>query len=243
MASAETISDQEVGKFHNQLVEVFSTCLQVELQIQQVDEQLDWKAALPGIFVFYTAKSASQRTIVDFQDGRQLFRLSDPDQMAPLWMCWGEKWKKGSTARSRSATTSTLDLVGVKLCFHAGHFGQLKTQILRAEWDNPKFQGNEVAQPHWHIDPNLFDIPSSQRDYPAPISEGLVELSISKEGFAFSTPHGWSLQRLHLGMAGWTHHQDHPQCWQHELDLDIIAKWLGRVLVYCKSELPKIGFR
>lgn len=241
MANVEKISDQEIGQFHNQLIEAFSTCLQLELQIKQVDEQLNWKAALPGTSVLYTAKSASQKTIVDFHDRQQIFRFSDHHQMAPLWVYWGEKWKKSQIAQSRNMAKATLDLVGVKLCFHVGNFGQQKTQILRAEWDNPKLQGNEVAQPHWHIDPNLMDLPSKGRDYPVPVSGGLVELSALQEGLAVSAPNSLSLRRLHLGMGGWRHQEAHPQCWQHKLDLDTIAEWLKRVLVYCKNELPKIA--
>jgi hypothetical protein len=246
MANVEKISDQEIEKFHSQLIEAFSTCLQLELQIEQVDKQLNWKAALPGISVLYTAKSASRKTIVNFQDGQQMFSFSEPDRMAPLWVYWGEKWKKTQVVQSRKTAAATLDLVGVKLCFHVGNFGQKKTQILRAEWDNPKLQGNEVAQvaqPHWHIDPNLMDIPSNGCDNPVPVSGGLVELPATQEGLAFSAPNSLSLQRLHLGMAGWRNQETHPQCWQHKLDLDAIAEWLKRVLVYCKSELPNITIR
>jgi len=108
------------------------------------------------------------------------------------------------------------------------------------EW-NPSHRGRDSAQPHWHIDPKIIDLPSW--GFEQSNKGGLQELSDPEGELVAPGLKFWSLRRLHLGMAGWTHRQDHPQCWQHKLDLDIIAEWLKRVLAYCKRELPRIGTR
>ena len=41
-------------------------------------------------------------------------------------------------------------------------------------------------------------------------------------------------------MGGWKHHADNPQCWQHKLELESVATWLKRILIYCKNELPHV---
>jgi hypothetical protein len=235
MANAEQISEQEIDRFHNLVGESFLTSLQLKLQVKQVAELFNWKAALPGMTVFYTAKPLIKATPVEYYDTQPLFTFSEPDIKIPLWVSWGEEWIKSQAVRSRSATNATLDLVGVSLCFHVGNSRQQKTQILRAEWDNPNRRGRDAAQPHWHIDPNIIDLPSWGFEQSNQVKEGLQELSGLENERVSPGLNFWSLHRLHLGMAGWTHRQDHPKCWQHKLDLDIIAEWLRRVLAYCKT--------
>jgi len=243
MANAEQILEEEINRFHTLVGESFLTSLQLKLQVKQVAEQLNWKAALPGTTVFYTAKPVVKAAPIEFNDNQPLFCFSEPNIKVPLWVSWGEEWKKSQAVRSRGATKATLDLVGVSLSFHVGNSRQQKTQILRAEWDNPNRRGNKSAQPHWHIDPNIIDLPSWGFEQSNQVKEGLQELSPLENEPVSPGLNFWSLRRLHLGMAGWTHRHDDPQCWQHRLDLDNIAEWLKRVLAYCKNELPKIAIR
>jgi hypothetical protein len=215
--------------------------LSLNIAVHSVGEALDWRGALAGTKVFFVAKPAANNAMVEFlEDSSIAFGISEPGALVPLWVSWGEEWVKAASTQRRRRTEPTLDLVGVSLCFYAGNAAKKKTQILRAEWDNTFQRGNNAAQPHWHIDPNLIDFPSWKSEQPPQAPEGLEELPATETPLIPVEPGFWELQRLHLGMGGWRHHADSPQCWQHKLELELVAAWLQRVLVYCKNELPRV---
>lgn len=234
MANAEQVTEGQLAQFHVAVEKAFSDAFALNLKIKPFDEKFDWKPALPTAKVFFAAKPASANLIVEYRnEGRGgqkvLFNFTAPDANIPLWVSWSEEWIKSGDVSSRRKTQPMLDLIGVSLGFFAGNANKEKIQILRAEWDNPKARGNEAAQPHWHVDPNLIDwnqdllVQSSD-------SGGLEELTVPGETLVSIDPGSWSLQRLHLGMAGWKHQQESPQCWQHKLELGTLSDWLKRVL-------------
>lgn len=241
MPSAEQVTEGQLGQFHADIAAAFDTGLNLDLTIRQVDETLDWKAALVSTRVFFAAKPSTNSARVEFQDnGKIAFSINQRDDASLLlWVSWGEQWVK-STGRQRGRTGPTLDLVGVSICFLAGNAPKKRTQILRAEWDNPNRRGNDAAQPHWHIDPSLMDLPFCRAEGRAQVTGDLEELTAQENSFRELEPGFVGLKRLHLGMAGWKNRGDSPVCWQHRLELEYIADWLGRVLVYCKKELPRI---
>jgi hypothetical protein len=247
MANAEQVTEGQLAQFHVAVEKAFSDAFAISLQIDSSNEGFDWQSALPTSKVFFAAKPTRKSLIVESRNEERggqkfLFGFSEPGAIVPLWVSWSEEWIKTKVASRGRQPIPMLDLIGVSVGFYAGYANKEKTQILRAEWDNPKARGNEAAQPHWHIDPNLIDLPSWSREQPIQraTANGLEELSAAEGTLVTLDPGFWSLQRLHLGMAGWKHRNDSPECWQHKLELDIIAEWLGRVLVYCKTELPRV---
>jgi len=247
MANAEQVTEGQLAQFHVDVEKAFSDAFAISLQIDSSNEGFDWKSALPTSKVFFAAKPTRKSLVVESSNEKRggqkfLFGFSKPDAIVPLWVSWSEEWVKTSIPSTRRKPAPMLDLTGVSIGFYAGYANIEKTQILRSEWDNPKARGNEAAQPHWHIDPNLIDLPSWGREQPVSsvAADGLEELSVAEGTLVPLDPAFWSLQRLHLGMAGWRHRQESPQCWQHKLELEIITEWLGRVLVYCKTELPRV---
>lgn len=60
-----------------------------------------------------------------------------------LWWAWREEWK--------STAIESLALVGAGFVFFWGD-DVSRAQVFRAEWDDPAHRGEEVGQPHWHID-------------------------------------------------------------------------------------------
>lgn len=247
MANAEQVTEGQLAQFHVAVEKAFSDAFAISLQINSTVEGFDWKSALPTSKVYFAAKPTRKSLIVESRNEdrggqRFLFGFSEPDAVVPLWVSWSEEWVKTSASSTRRRTSPMLDLIGVSIGFYAGNANKEKTQILRSEWDNPKARGNEAAQPHWHIDPNIIDLPSWSREQPVSKTnaDGLEELSVAEGTLVPLDPGFWSLQRLHLGMAGWKHRPENPQCWQHKLELETIAEWLGRVLAYCKNELPRV---
>ena len=241
MPSAEQVTGGQLGEFHADIAAAFDAVLELKLRVRQVDETLDWKGVLVATKVFFTAIPSTYGALVEFSgDGTIAFCISEPGASVPLWVSWREEWVKALANRRRGRTEPTLDLVGVSICFFAGNAAQMKTQILRAEWDNPKHRGKDAAQPHWHIDPSLLDLPSWKTETPTQVTGGLEELTLQEGLLVALEPGFWNLQRLHLGMAGWKHRGNSPVCWQHKLELESISEWLGRVLAYCKNELPRV---
>lgn len=206
MPSAEQVTEGQLGQFHAAVAAAFDAGLKLKLGVRQADETLDWKGALVATKVFFAAKPVTNDTRVEFLDDRMIaFSISDPGASIPLWVSWREEWVKALAGRQRGRAEPTLDLVGVSICFFAGNAAKKKTQILRAEWDNPKHRGNDAAQPHWHIDPNLIDLPSWKAETPVQVAGGLEELTTQEGLLVALEPGFWELQRLHLGMAGWKH--------------------------------------
>lgn len=241
MATAHQVTEGQLEQFHCAVASGFREVLNLKVLVRQVDETLDRKGALVGTRVFFAAKPAAGETMVDLLRDRSFaFGFSAPGALVPLWVSWGEQWVKASAVIGPRRAEPMLDLVGVSICFYAGNAARQKTQILRAEWDNPLQRGNNAAQPHWHIDPNLIDLPSWKSEQPPQAPQGLEELPSSGTPLIPLEPGFWGLQRLHLGMGGWKHHADNPQCWQHKLELNTIAAWLNRVLLYCSNELPRV---
>lgn len=159
-----------------------------------------------------------------------------------LWASWHEDWK--CSARSE------FDLVGAGWTFFWGVDGRLNEtqQILRAEWDQPLYRGVNVAQPHWHIDTDLMvgyvSPPCSQTGLDRP---GLEELPQGTPGtlIEITAPEGIqeiSISGMHLGMAGWGHHDHHPKCWQmlSAALLDELVVWSCRTLRITQQEFARL---
>ena len=241
MGTSQQVTEGQLDQFHVAVADAFRDGLGIKLAVQPFDDCVDWKSALPSTEVFFTAKPATSEKMIEFLQDRSLaFGFNCPGALVPLWVSWGEKWVKAPAARNRRRPGPSLDLIGVSICFYAGNTAKQKTQILRAEWDNPSQRGANAAQPHWHIDPDLIDLPSWSPEQKLEAPESLEELPIAERSLVSIEPGFWGLQRLHLGMAGWTHHTDSPKCWQHKIELNAISEWLKRVLIYCRSELPRV---
>ncbi len=241
MASVEKVTELELGQFHSAVEVAFSEGLKVPVSIRRVDETLDWIGALPKTPVFFAARPADNRAKAEVLPDRSMgFEFTDGTAHIPLWVSWREEWVKAIPARGRRRPAPTLHLVGVSTCFYVGNTARQKTQILRAEWDNPAHRGNNAAQPHWHVDPDLIDLPSWSPEPRFEMPHGLTELPASEGPQLSPETCFWRVRRLHLGMAGWTHHTDSPQCWQHTIQLSVITGWLKRVLLYCGRELPRV---
>lgn len=245
MPNAEQITNEQVKQFHAAVEQAFSTVFSVGLKVGVSEEGFDWLAAIPGAAVYFQGKPSRENQDFEFYNSqlggnRILFRLNEITAL-PLWVSWSEEWKKASVG-SRRKHEPALNLVGVSVGFYTGVPRRDKTLLIRAEWDNPNQRGNEAAQPHWHIDPNLIDLPSWNSEFSVgntPAAGALEELSV-EEGASTIALGFHSLQRLHLGMAGWMHENDNPRCWQHRLELGTVADWVKAVLRYSKTELPRV---
>src|ERR1017187_6349167 len=146
MAATQQVTEAQLGQFHTAIAVAFREGLELSIIVQQVDETLDWQGALAGTPVFFTAKPAASRALVEFlQDRSMAFGFSGPGALVPLWASWGEEWATASSVRGRRKAEPALDLVGVSICLYAGNAARQKTQILRAEWDSPLQRGNNAA--------------------------------------------------------------------------------------------------
>jgi hypothetical protein len=240
MPGVEKVNSSKLSNFHGSIEAAFRSCLDLHLRIVPKNEHFDWEAALPGTIVFFEAKPSS--SLIEAQhlaDRTIVFLFAELPNGVPLYVAWGEQWVKNPT-RGTDREPS-LALVGVSAQFYIGSTPRIKTQLIRAEWDNPMRRGNDAAQPHWHIDPNVIDIPFWAPSHSTG-SEQLEELpATSNEDMG--GPSFWAAQRLHLGMGGWLHFSDNPRCWQHAIEPASITIWLERVLTYCKVELPRVTGR
>lgn len=243
-------ADRDVlSKFHTRIAEVFTAAVKVPSKIVIQSSTDDWEKSLPGTVVFFEMRPKVQNAVFETLAGeigglKILFPFGSDAGTYPSWVAWSEEWKKRPTDTQPKGRSSRpkLDLIGVSLTFYAGNEWQQKTQVVRAEWDNPTKRGTKAAQPHWHIDSNLFDVQSWGALLP-PMPTGLEELPPYIPGVEEVQPGFWSMQKLHFGMSGWLHAEAAPQCWQTPLgknNLDEIVVWAGRVLEYCRSELAKL---
>jgi hypothetical protein len=244
MLAAKRVTGGKLGQLHGELSSVLSELVRPQAVVEQSDEMLDWTSALPGTTVRFGAKPATRASTVGFWNERDqrgqrvLFRFDDANDIVPLWVSWSEEWVKSPPVAGARRPLATLDFVGMSLCCYAGL--KEKTQLIRADWDNQEKRGREAAQPHWHIDRNLIDLPAWSQ-HPQPMeSEALQELPPEGVPLLSPEPGLWSLQRLHLGMGGWSHPGASFACWQHQLDLSAAPHWLRRVLEHCRKELPQV---
>ena len=244
-------ADRDVlTKFHTRIAEAFTAAVKVQSKIVSPSLANDWDKSLPGTVVFFEMRPKQQAVVfetfvAEIGGQKVLFPFTSDAGAYPTWVAWSEEWKKRPTdigSKGRSGPPK-LDLIGVSLTFYAGNEWQQKTQVVRAEWDNPTERGSNAAQPHWHIDSNLFDVQSWGEILPQ-YSAGLEELPTNTLTTEAVQPGFWSMQKLHFGMSGWLHAKSAPQCWQNPLrknDLGNIVVWAGRVLEYCRSELTKLA--
>ena len=235
----------QLARFHLEAAEAFCGYVKQKLEIRPRGGAGGWEDVLIGKHIFFElvpSDGGPNFEIMHTAHGDDVL-LPFPAQNftdTPIWTAWSEEWVK---AESLGKKRSTWELVGFSLRFAVGSSGKQKTQLLRAEWDNPSQRGGLSAQPHWHVDPSLLDVGFWSPEPPA--SEGSLEelpvgsVTIDSLGAEPNRTAFWSISELHLGMAGWTAALESPKCWQLLVDFEDLAKsieWLTKVLSYASTE-------
>lgn len=144
-----------------------------------------------------------------------------------FWISWHETWLKENS--------SNYILLNSGWTLFSGLQGnQEKNQILRVEWDQLPYQGNERAgHPHWHFDHEL-SIPI-QLERIKVVSDDLTEI--------IETPYEEdplvSVGFIHLAMGAWNASEEHPKCWQRNYGNDCrqLQDWCIKTLKYLKEQV------
>jgi|GEM_PF-2184273 len=160
------------------------------------------------------------------------------------WAGWYEEWK--------CIDVGKFELVGASWTFYWGKVGRLgeEQQIFRAEWDQVRHRGGKAAQPHWHFDAAMAMTsyaPRVPRIPPTHETEALEELPSAEpnaleEIGASVSPAAVDVPRIHLGMGGWRNGNEHPECWQLQVEdkLEDLAVWCERSLRSAKEQFPEV---
>jgi hypothetical protein len=130
-----------------------------------------------------------------------------------VWMSWYELWRQGRPG--------DLNLLQMSASFYWGVAYRARTQLLRLEWMSLEESPENAPQPHWQIDTEMLGILVTpgvipdRADSPAFLDEGLaVEVldDLDSERIAVV-----SMNRMHLGMAGWRNSLSPSSYWQTNL--------------------------
>lgn len=250
MTKTSGVDRTALENFHSSVAIAFSKAVKVSSKIHMLGEITDWESAVAGTKVYFEMRPSKEvgplETFVGDRGGQRiLYLLSEEGSPVSTWSSWSEEWCKKATDPKERKPKPALDLIGFSLAFYVGNQWGQKTQVIRAEWDDPTRRGPDAAQPHWHIDPKLLDVPSWEESPFADVaSEEAGDLNADEITENLSAPGFWSLKKLHLGMAGWSHANEPPRCWQHDIgvpQLKEIAGWVSKVIAYCKREMEKVA--
>jgi hypothetical protein len=239
-----------LSQLHSKIAGVFSAQVGFKSKIVLAPELTDWETSVATTRVHFEMYPSENTVVIERFRGdvggeKTIFPFARAGASVPLWVSWSEAWVKRASDNKIYKGRPFLELIGFSLAFYAGNEWRQKTQLLRAEWDDPANRGPLSAQPHWHIDPKLLDLPSWEPiAVQFPTVGALEELPMEPLSPTQPIDPGfWSLEKLHLGMAGWVHTNSVPSCWQQKMippKLQDISIWLGKVMAYCAAELPKL---
>lgn len=223
-----------------------------------------WKTAGPnkriifdmiveGDFVFVATGRSNDSSVAVRLKG------SAPVGKYQSWITWSDTWVK--------RTPELFDFIGLSIGFYSGPASSdrdVRWKIVRAEWDDPRSRGEESAQPHWHVDPDVLDRKKSLRaltgDFASTpardAADGPIESLATANPMLPLTPilppldaesaeATLSMKHLHLGMSGWFYGRDKMpgSCWQHPLTdakLDNCIDWIEHTLDYMTVEMEKL---
>ena len=247
---AQLFEREGLLKLHHKIAAAFSSRVAIKAKIASVPNLADWESAVAGTAVYFEMFPAEGTVAVERFSGslrgaKTIFSFETGGNKVPLWVSWSEEWVKRASDKKTFKGRPTLELIGFSLTFYAGLQWREKTPLIRADWDDPLHRGSESAQPHWHIDPSILDLPSWEAiSAPLTVDEKLQELPVPPREQPETVEAGFfSLEKLHLGMAGWRHAASIPRCWQQKMEpphLADVPVWLDKVLGYFASELTKV---
>lgn len=238
-----------IRDFHRRLNDAIRDCLGYGIGIPDPPGIMDWTRM---------AETSDPERTISFQmtpmDGRitprgtlkangkpattfPLFR--DEQQAMTVWLSWCEEWHPMGKRQFRLSSAGWT--------FYWGSPTEDKLQLFRAEWDT---HGRIAPQPHWHLDRELLaivypkpkknDVPDRQN------VDDLEEItSFAEQGLVETTPRAAfqtiNAAKMHLGMAGWSHAPDHPECWRQIVQRpeEIIA-WAVMTLKQAQQEFTNL---
>jgi hypothetical protein len=254
VATGLVLSAAELGRLHTDLEKRLGAVLSYAVTIRPSNTVGDWRAAREGNVITF-ALIVTEGSGIASRALRNIGSAAGPVLQLPTkddygnaaWAGWQERWfSLGRQERFGLARASWT--------FHWGPDQRSdKEQLFRAEWDQNAYSKEAdksgAAQPHWHFDRAL--LPPIRADRPMPsaavtLGGGLEELPQARPALEELTPSGpgdsellqsVNVAGLHLGMAGWTHAQDHPQCWQSQVQARAeLVVWAASTLRYVKDE-------
>lgn len=255
------LNSREMHRLHSAIKDAIVGCLGYGVAVQPSSERDGWKRASTGAVVTFFLRpsdgaditaSRAQRARGDVALVLPLF--PDESDEHTVWVGWYEEWK--------ATGIDAFELVGASWTFFWGaSYNDDKTQLFRAEWDNPSQRGGNAAQPHWHFDrkllgtvyrrqvapessgptPGSADAALEELPVPKAITDGLVEIGVDIQEAVPEGLRDLHLSGLHFGMAGWANPGDHPKCWQCTIhDGTQMVRWAKGSLAHAKAEFSNL---
>jgi len=238
---------QDIITLHQEIVDRLKPTLERRVTFIPDLERTHWdRLRPPRTFIFHVRDPAG----VEYARRRRGVRYPvlpltgwDMEDDQP-WAGWYEEWK--------CMDVGEFELVGASWTFYWGKIGRLgeEQQIFRAEWDQVRHRGERAAQPHWHFDAPMVMTsyaPRIPRIPPTRETEGLEELPSAKaialeEIGASVSPPEVDVSGIHLGMGGWRNGNEHPVCWQLQVEdkLEDLAVWCERSLRLAREQFSDV---
>jgi hypothetical protein len=249
------VNSTTIKSLHTNIAKAIGEVTGAILQVVCPSHQKGWEKLQEGAnvkFELSTVENNASKILCDYIDrdlgGRSFaFRLIEqPEEEPTLWAGWYEEWK--------ATEGQKFNLVGLSWTFYWGVYLRPRPIILRAEWDSLKYRNQRAAQPHWHINsallidsyhpivrPSVLAVAPQEGD---DLEELPEEIEEELEEIAPTGIQELSLTGMHLGMGGWEHSPDHPDCWRNELPTtwSDVTNWVKKTLVYATEQFTEEFF-